>query len=40
MDKTRLNRMIFGDPMPDKNDPKYKERYEREKSLVLDLPRR
>ena len=22
--------MIIGEPMPDKNDPKYKERYERE----------
>ena len=33
MDRTRLNRMIFGEPMPDKNDPKYKERYEREKEL-------
>lgn len=24
--------MIFGEPMPDKNDPKYKEQYEREKA--------
>lgn len=23
-------KMIFGEPMPDKSDPKYKERYERE----------
>ena len=23
-------RLIVGEPMPDKNDPKYKERYERE----------
>ena len=23
-------RLIIGEPMPDKNDPKYKERYERE----------
>lgn len=23
-------KMIIGEPMPDKNDPKYKERYERE----------
>ena len=22
--------MIMGEPMPDKNDPKYKDRYERE----------
>lgn len=26
----KLKRFIFGEPMPDKNDPKYKERYERE----------
>ena len=25
-----FKKMIFGEPMPDKNDPKYKERYERE----------
>lgn len=25
-----LKRMIIGEPMPDKNDPKYRERYERE----------
>ena len=25
-----FKRMIFGEPMPDKNDPKYKERYENE----------
>lgn len=27
---SNLKRIIVGDPMPDKNDPKYKERYERE----------
>ena len=26
------NRMLFGEKMPDKNDPKYKDRYEREVS--------
>lgn len=25
-----LKKIIIGEPMPDKNDPKYKERYERE----------
>ena len=25
-----LKKIIMGEPMPDKNDPKYKERYERE----------
>lgn len=25
-----IKRMIFGEKMPDKDDPKYKERYERE----------
>ena len=25
-----LKKFIFGEPIPDKNDPKYKERYERE----------
>ncbi len=25
-----FRRMLFGEKMPDKNDPKYKERYERE----------
>ena len=25
-----IKNIIFGEPMPDKNDPKYKERYERE----------
>ena len=25
-----LRRMLLGEPMPDKNDPKYKERYERD----------
>lgn len=25
-----LKKIIVGEPMPDKNDPKYKERYERE----------
>ena len=25
-----FRRIIFGEPMPDKNDPKYRERYERE----------
>ena len=25
-----IKRMIIGEPMPDKEDPKYKERYERE----------
>lgn len=24
-----LKKIIIGEPMPDKNDPKYKERYER-----------
>lgn len=27
---SNLKRIIIGEPMPDKNDPKYKERYERE----------
>lgn len=26
----KLKKFIFGEPMPDKDDPKYKERYERE----------
>ncbi|MDD6552152.1 MAG: hypothetical protein PUF37_00995 [Prevotellaceae bacterium] len=26
----KLKKVIFGEPMPDKNDPKYKERYEKE----------
>lgn len=25
-----IKKILIGDPMPDKNDPKYKERYERE----------
>ena len=25
-----FKKMVFGEPMPDKDDPKYKERYERE----------
>ena len=25
-----FRRMLFGEKMPDKNDPKYKERYERD----------
>ena len=25
-----FRRMLFGEPMPDKNDPKYRERYERD----------
>ena len=25
-----FKRIIMGDPMPDKNDPKYRERYEKE----------
>lgn len=25
-----IKKIIMGEPMPDKNDPKYKERYERE----------
>ena len=25
-----FKKIIIGEPMPDKNDPKYKERYERE----------
>lgn len=25
-----FRRMLIGEPMPDKNDPKYKERYERD----------
>ena len=28
-------KMIFGEKMPDKDDPKYKERYEREVAAVL-----
>ena len=27
-----FRRMLFGEKMPDKNDPKYKDRYEREVS--------
>ena len=26
-----LKKLIMGEPMPDKNDPRYKERYEKEK---------
>ncbi|MDD5862626.1 MAG: hypothetical protein PUD15_08770 [Prevotella sp.] len=26
----KLKKVVFGEPMPDKNDPKYKERYEKE----------
>ena len=26
----RLKNIVIGEPMPDKNDPKYRERYERE----------
>lgn len=26
-----IKKILFGEPIPDKNDPKYKERYEREK---------
>ena len=31
-------KMIFGEKMPDKDDPKYKERYEREVVQVVRLP--
>ena len=33
MDRTRFRTILFGEPMPDKNDPKYRERYEKEKEL-------
>lgn len=26
-----IKKILLGEPMPDKNDPKYKERYEQEK---------
>lgn len=31
-------KMIFGEKMPDKNDPKYKERYEKEVAAGARLP--
>lgn len=30
MERKGFRRLLFGDTMPDKDDPKYKERYERE----------
>ena len=35
-----IKRMIFGEKMPDKDDPKYKERYEREVKADVSLRRR
>ena len=34
-----LKKIIMGEPMPDKNDPKYKERYEREVEAGKQFPR-
>ena len=31
IDTKRFSRILKGEPMPDKNDAKYKERYEKEK---------
>lgn len=31
MDRKKFKRVLTGEEMPDKNDPKYRERYEREK---------
>lgn len=35
-----IMKLIKGEPMPDKNDPKYKERYEREVQAGRDFARK
>lgn len=35
-----FRRMLFGEKMPDKNDPKYKERYERDVDAGHASPKR
>lgn len=35
-----FRRMLFGEKMPDKNDPQYKDRYEREVTAGASSPER